>query len=173
MSFPNQRTYSFDANAVLSDNAAAYTASGYLQAFGADGVVDLGGNQGVTVTLPSIDDVSSITPQQPRIDAMLILDITALDIASGNETYQIDLMGSNDPNFAAAAPVCLAGIQLGKGASLRGAVAQKDSVIGRVELGFTNNLAGSIYQFVKAYLTTGGTTPSINISSFIAVLPEP
>lgn len=172
MSFPNQRTYSFDANAVLSDNAAAYIASGYLQAFGADGVVDLGGNQGVTVTLPSIDDLTTYTPQQARIDAVLVLDITAVDISSGSETYQIDIMGSNDPNFAAAAPVCLGGIQFGKGASLRGAVAQKDSVIGRIELGFTNNLAGSIYQFLKVYLTTGGTTPSVNISAFVAVLPQ-
>jgi hypothetical protein len=173
MSFPNQRTYSFDANMQVSDNAAAYVASGYLQVNGADAILDLGGNQGVTITLPAIDDTATYTPQQARIDAMLVFDITAIDIASGNETYQIDVMGSNDPNFAAAAPVCLAGIQLGKGASLRGAVAQKDSVIGRVELGFTNNLAGAIYQYLKVYLTTGGTTPSINILSFVAVLPEP
>lgn len=172
MSFPNQRTYAFDANTVLSDNAAAYTASGYLQAYAADGVVDLGGNQGVTVTNPPIDDLATYTPQQARIDAMLILDITAIDIASGNETYSIDLMVSNDPAFAAGNAVCAASVQLGKGASLRGAVAQKDSVTGRVELGFTNNIAGAIYQFAKVYLTAGGTTPSINILSFIAPLPQ-
>ena len=173
MSFPNQRTYSFDANTVLSDNAAAYTASGYLQAAGADGVVDLGGNQGVTVTLPSIDDTSTYTPQQARIDAMAIFDVTAIDIASGNETYQIDIMVSNDPAFAAGNAVNAGGIQLGKGASLRGGAAAKDSVIGRYEVPFTNNIAGAIYQYAKAYLTAGGTTPSINIFSFIAVLPEP
>lgn len=172
MAFPNLRTYSFDANMVLSDNAAAYTASGYLQAGGADGVVDLGGNQGVTVTLPSIDDVATYTPQQARIDAMAIFDVPTIDIASGNETYQLDIMVSNDPAFAAASVVCAAGIQLGKGASLRGAVAQKDSVIGRYEVPFTNNIAGALYQYCKVYLTAGGTTPSINILSFIAVLPE-
>lgn len=173
MSFPNQRTYSYDANACLSDNAAAYTASGYLQCTGADGVMDLGGNQGVTITLPSIDDVSSITPQQARIDAVCVFDVTAIDIASGNETYQLDIMVSNDPSFAAGNIVCAGGVQLGKGTSLRGPLAQKDSVIGRYEVEFTNNIAGSLYQFVKAYLTAGGTTPSINISSFISVLPEP
>lgn len=172
MSFPNQRTYSFDANMLVSDNAAAYVASGYLQVAGADAILDLGGNQGVTITLPAIDDTATYTPQQARIDAMLVLDITALDITSGNETYQIDVMVSNDPNFAAANVICAAGIQFGKGASLRGAVAQKDSVIGRIELGFTNNIAGSIYEFMKVYLTTGGTTPSVNISGFVAVLPE-
>lgn len=170
MSFPNQRTYSFDANTVLSDNAAAYTATGYAQAYGADGVVDLGGNQGVTITLPSIDDVSSITPQQARIDAMLVVDVTAIDIASGNETYKIMLLVSNDPNFAAGNVVQAAGVMVGKGASLDG-INMKDSVTGRYELGFTNNIAGSIYQFAKLYLVLAGATPSINISSFIAVLP--
>lgn len=173
MSFPNQRTYTFDANAVLSDNAAAYTASGYAQVAGADGIVDLGGNQGVTVTLPAIDDTTTYTPQQARIDAMLVLDITAIDITSGNETYSIDLLVSNDPAFAAGAAVCAASVQLGKGASLRGAVAQKDSTTGRVELGFTNNIQGALYQYAKLFITCGGTTPSINILSFIAVLPEP
>lgn len=161
MSFPNDRTYSFDANLQLSDNAAAYTASGYLQSAGADGVLDLGGNQGVTPT------------QFARIDAMAIFDVTAIDIASGNETYQIDILLSNDPAFAAGNVVCAAGIQLGKGASLRGAVAQQDSVTGRYEVGFTNQLGGTIFEYAKAFLTAGGTTPSISIFSFVAVLPEP
>lgn len=173
MAFPNQRTYSFDANMLLSDNAAAYTASGYAQVGGADGVVDLGGNQGVTIALPAIDDTPTYTPQQARIDGYLIVDVTAIDISSGNETYQLDLMVSNDPAFAAGSPVCAGGIQLGKGASLRGAVAQKDSVIGRVEIGFTNNISGLLYQYAKLFVTAGGTTPSINILSFIAVTPEP
>lgn len=172
MSFPNQRTYSFDANMLVSDNAAAYVASGYLQVGGADAILDLGGNQGVTITLPAIDDVATYTPQQARIDAMLVLDVTALDITSGNETYQIDIMVSNDPNFAAANVVCAGGVQFGKGASLRGAVAQKDSVTGRYEIAFTNNIAGAFYEFMKVYLTEGGTTPSVNISGFVAVLPE-
>lgn len=173
MAFPNQRTYSFDANAQLSDNAAAYTASGYLQVAGVDGVVDLGGNQGAIITLPAIDDVSTITPQQARIDAVAVFDVTAIDISSSNETYQLDIMVSNDPSFAAASVVCAGGVQFGKGASLRGAVAQKDSVIGRYEVPFTNNIAGALYQYCKVYLTAGGTTPSVSISSFIAVLPEP
>jgi len=158
MSFPNDRTYSFDANLEFSDNAAAYTASGYLQKGGADGVIDLGGNQG---TSPA---------QQARIDAVAIFDVTALDITSGNETYQIDIVVSNDPAFLTTLAIA-GGVQLGKGASLR--VAATDSVIGRVELGFTNQVCGVTYQYMKAYLTVGGTTPSINIEGFVAVLAEP
>lgn len=158
MSFPNDRTYTFDANLEFSDNAAAYTASGYLQKGGADGVLDLGGNQGTSPT------------QQARIDAEAIFDVTAIDVASGNETYQLDIMLSNDPAFLTG-NVCAAGIQLGKGTSLR-VTGSADSVIGRYEVGFCNQIAGSIYEYMKVYLTAGGTTPSINIEGFVAVIPE-
>lgn len=165
------RTYSFDANNMLSDNAAAYTANGFLQAGGADGVIDLGGNQGATVTLPSIADSSTITPQQPRIDAMGVIDVTALDIASSNERYTIKILGCNAADFAANV-VELAAIGLGKGASGTPATL-KDSVSGRYELPFCNEQANVKYQFIKAFLIVAGTTPSINILMFVAVLPEP
>ncbi len=159
MSFPNDRTYSFDANLQLSDNAAAYTASGDMQVGGASGIIDLGGN---TATNPV---------QNARIDAIAIFDVTAIDVASGSETYQIDILGSNDPGFATGVQ-CLAGIQLGKGSALRNTSSQ-DSVIGRYELGFTNQAGGNLFEYIKAVLTAGGTTPSISISAFVAVLPEP
>lgn len=161
MSFPNDRTYSFDANLQFSDNAAAYTASGYLQSSAADGILNLGGNQGTTPV------------QVARGDFMAILDITAIDIASGNETYQLDILLSNDSAFGAGNVVNGGGFQAGKGTALRGPVAQADSVIGRHEVGFTNQIAGTIYQYMKVYLTAGGTTPSISIEGFVAVLPEP
>ena len=71
------RTYAVDANNFLADGAAALTASGYAQYGGADGIIDLGGNQNITVTLPSIAASSSITPQQARIDAAVVIDVTA------------------------------------------------------------------------------------------------
>lgn len=152
----NDRTYSFDANNCFSDNAAAYAASGYLQANGADGVIDLGGNQGTSPV------------QQARIDAMAIFDVTAITV-SGTQTHQLDIVLSNDPAFLTG-NVIAAGIQLGKGSSLRVA-GQSDSVIGRYEVGFCNQLAGVTFQYMKVYLT-GANTPSISIFGFIAVLPE-
>lgn len=159
MSFPNDRTYTPDANLFFSDNAAAYTASGYLQVGGAVGVLDLGGNQ------------STSPLQQARIDAIAIFDVTAIDISSGNETYQLDIVLSNDPAFLTG-NVIAAGFQCGKGASLR-AAGSADSVIGRYEIGFATQLAGTLYEYFQVFLTVGGTTPSINISGFVAVLPEP
>lgn len=152
------RAYSFDANLLLSDNAAAYTADGYSQVAGADAVLDLGGNQGTTPL------------QQARIDAMCVIDVTAIDIASGNETYVLRILGCNLSSFASGV-VELAAITLGKGASLVPAT-QADSVVGRYELPFCTEQANAKYQYVKMYVDTGGTSPSISFQAFVAVLPE-
>lgn len=159
MSFPNDRTYSFDINLLFADGAAAQTASGFMQVGGANGIVDLGGNQG---TSPK---------QQARIDAVAVLDVTAIDISSGNETYKIQILGSNDPGMATG-NVSLGGIELGKGASLDG-VNMADSVTGRYEIMFSTQAAGTLYEYVGVYVTEGGTTPSLTANGFIAVLPEP
>lgn len=156
MAFPNDRTYSFDANLEFSDNAAAYTASGYLQKAGANGILDLGGNQGASPV------------QQARLDAVAIIDVTAITV-SGTQTYQIDIVLSNDPAFLTG-NVVAAGIQLGKGTSLR-VTGSADSVIGRYEVGFCSQVAGTIYEYMAVFLTAANS-PSINIEGFIAVEPE-
>lgn len=153
------RTYSFDINLLLSDNAAAYTADGYTQVSGADAVLDLGGNQGTTPT------------QQARMDAMCVIDVTAIDIASGNETYVLRILGCNTSGFASAVRE-LAAITLGKGSALVPAT-QADSIIGRYELPFATEQANVKYEFLKMYVDVGGTTPSIAFQAFVAVLPEP
>lgn len=159
MAFPNDRTYSFDINNVVSDNAAAYTASGYLQAFGADGILDLGGNQG---TSPA---------QQARIDATMVFDVTAIKTSSGNESYKLLIVGSNDANFGAGNVTCLAAVELGAvgGADVVNGLADP---VGRVEVGFCTQKCGTLYEWLKVYAVIGGTTPSISISAFAVVEPE-
>lgn len=153
------RTYSFDANLLLADNAAAYTVDGYSQVGGADGILDLGGNQNVTPA------------QQARIDAVLVIDVTAIDIASGDETYRLKVLACNDPAFASSV-VQVGELCLGKGSALIPAT-QKDSVIGRYELLFCTEQANVKYEWVKFFIDVGGTTPSISLQAFVAVLPEP
>lgn len=160
MSFPNDRTYSFDANLLLADNAVAYTASGPSQVGGAAVVLDMGGNQGASPA------------QQARIDAVAVVDVTALKISSGNETYKLLINGSNDPNFGAANVVNLGAIELNAAGS-DDAPNSMTSVTGRYEIMFAMQVAGTNYEFLQMYLVLGGTTPSINISAFVAVLPEP
>jgi hypothetical protein len=165
MSFPNDRTYTFDANLVLSDNGPAYTTTGFSQVGGADGIVDLGGNQGASPV------------QQARIDAVCVIDVTGLDATTTDESYRLLLCVSNDPAFSAgkiyvAAEVEIAGgilSVLGPG----GAGVTGTGVTGRYELMFTNQIAGTIYQYAKLFNVLTGTTPIIDYEAFIAVLPEP
>lgn len=159
MSFPNDRVYSFDANLVLSDGGAAATATGYSQVGGATAILDLGGNQ------------STATKQQARLDAVVVIEVSAIKISSGNETYKLILVGSNDAGLATG-NVVLGEIMLGKGTSLdilNGA----DSVTGQYELPFCTNQAGSLYEFLGLYQVLGGTTPSITFTADIGVNVEP
>jgi len=165
MGFPNDRTYSFDINLLLSDNAAAYTTNGFSQVAGADGIVDLGGNQGASPV------------QQARIDAVCVVDVTALDATTTDEAYRLILAVSNDPNFAAGKAVVAAEVEIAGGVlsvlGLGGAGVQGTGTTGRYEMMFTNQIAGVIYQYAKLFNVVSGTTPIINYDAFIAVLPEP
>lgn len=170
------RTYTFDANLGLSDGAAAIAASGYAQYAGADGIIDLGGNQNVTITLPSIADVSTITPQQARIDAMLVIDVTAVTV-SGTALEKLILVGSNDPAFGAGKTTQLAMMEFGAAASQE----QPNAVVtgtppsvggSRYEMGFTNEQNNIKYEYIKLYVVISNSG-SITFKAFVAVLPEP
>lgn len=154
------RAYSFDINLQLSDGIAAIVADGYAQVGGADGLIDLGGNQAVTPR------------QQARVDAYCVIDVTAIDISSTDELYFLKVMGSNDSTFAAPNVITLAAIQLGTGANMVPAT-QLNSVVGRYEIGFTNEQANVKYQYIKLFVDTAGTSPSITFKAFVAVEPEP
>lgn len=161
MSFPNDRTYNFDINQLMSDNAAAYTTSQYAQVGGAPSTFDSGGNQGVTPVLTA------------RMSGVMVCDVTALKVSSTNETYKLLVAVSNDAAFGAGNVAIAGGVEIGASAAALDLPNNVTGVIGRYEVMFTNNIAGSIYEFVRLYIAVGGTTPSINISAFIAVLPEP
>jgi hypothetical protein len=82
------------------------------------------------------------------------------------------LLLSNDPAFALGNVEQAVGVMVGKGTS-RDGINMKDSVIGRIELGFTNQVEGNIYQYGKLYLVIAGTAPSISLTAFVSVTPEP
>jgi hypothetical protein len=161
----NDRTYSFDANLELSDNSVQYTATGFTQCRGADGIVDLGGNQG---TSPK---------QQARIDAVAVCDVILLDATTTDEAYRMLILGSNDPGFANGKIFVLGELELAGGVlSVLGpgvAGVTGTAVIGRYEIPFCNQQAGVTYQYVKMFLVMTGTTPILSLEAFIAVLPEP
>jgi hypothetical protein len=161
------RTYAFDRNNQLSDNAAAYTAAGYSQVDGADAVVDLGGNQAAVVTLPPIADVATIKPQLARIDAVIWISVLAI---TGGVSFLV--VGSNDPVFGAGNVAQLGQMQVGAGASQPNpipapAIPGGSGIV--YEILFTNEQANQKYQYLKLYNLA---PTSINYRAFLAVLPE-
>lgn len=153
------RNYSFDANLLLADGVAAITADGYTQVNGADGILNLGGNQSVTPV------------QQARIDCMLVLDVTALEIDTANEVYRLKVLGDNTTSFAATR--VLAEMTLGKGTA-KVPSSTLDDTPGRYELPFCTEQDDVKYQYVKLYVDVAGTiVTGIDFLAWVAVLPEP
>jgi len=167
------RAYTFDANMGLSDGAAAITAAGWAQYGGAQGIVDLGGNQGITITLPSIAATSTLTPQQDRIDAMCVIYVGGITI-SGSDVYKMFLAGSNNPAVNSS-NVILGALEFGIGAQMdvpncANTAALTTYPAGNMyELPFTNEQNSTKYEFVSMYVT--GTFGSITFTAFVAVLP--
>src|SRR5271168_4080687 len=112
-----RRNYSFDANMQLSDGPA-YAAAGWTTVGGAQQILDLGGNQGITITLPSIANSSTIPPQQARIDAVAVIYVSAVTV-SGSDIYRLTLVGSNTASMAGATSNYVLGqLQFGEGAQM-------------------------------------------------------
>ena len=170
------RSYAFDANNGLSDGTTSYTASGYAQYAGADGVVDCGGNQQVTYTLPSIADVSSLTPQRARIDAVVVVDVTA-GTFTGTTLFKIYAVASNDPAFGAGNVVTVGMLAFGNsgGAEYLNALttATPPSVGGSVyEMPICMEQNNVKYEFLKLYNVVANSA-TLTYFAFLAVLPEP
>ena len=170
-----RRNYTFDANMQLDDGGAAHGAAGWSTVGGAQAIVDLGGNQGITITLPSISNVSSITPQQARGDFVVVLYNVALTL-SGSDVYRVWVVGSNNAGMASN-NVILAGLPLGQGAGKDPPNCANDTApLGsgnypsgwQYEIPFTNEYANTPYEFVGLYV--GGTFGSIQFNAFIGVL---
>jgi len=164
-----ERTYSFDAFMQLSDGAVAQTAPGFSQVAGAQKTLDFGGS-------PSRTDLG-IVGGWARIDAALVIDVSALNVANANNDYRFVVLGSNNANMSS--PVVLGEMELGNGAALpfgsaglASTGAGSTSVPGRYEILFTTEQADIKYEFVGLYLVTAGTSPSIQYTAFVAVLPE-
>lgn len=174
-----RRNYSFDAGMLLSDGGAAYTAAGFTTVGGVQSILDLGGNQGVTITLPTIADVSTITPQQARIDAVAVIYLSA-DTLSGSDVYKVSMVGSNSASMTAATSNYILGmLEFGEGAAMDAPNCANTAVpLGagnfpagnQYELLFTNEVNGTPMQYVSMYVT--GTFGSITFQSFVSVLPR-
>lgn len=138
----NQRDFTYD-NATLLKDAGAVTADGAATVSSVARIVTLGAG---------------------RVDGRVIVDVSAIDVSSADERYDIAVQLSNSPTFASGV-IGAGSIALGAAAALPGESAA--SVIGRYEIPFTNEINGTVYAYARAYTNVSGTTPSINYTAYI------
>lgn len=96
----------------------------------------------------------------------MIIDVTALEIASNDEIYDIVIQGSNTTAFTAAATVELAALNL-SAKEVKRTDTDKDDGTGRFKIYFDNENDGTYYQYIRIYTVVAGTIATgINYSAF-------
>lgn len=95
---------------------------------------------------------------------VLVVDVTAIEIASNDELYRIIVQGSTTSNFAATeilGHLALGATEVRPGGGI-------DSTTGRYELFFTNCQGGVTYPYIRVFTDVSGTIATgINYSAFI------
>lgn len=125
----------YDALLVLEDGDAAVTSTGVGQNGGANAELEVGSGQ--------------------LRNAQWIVDVVDSDDADADETYVLELEGSND-GFSGT--VVLATLTVTRGDALR-----------REVIPFDNVVDGVIYSQIRVAHTLGGTTPSLEYKSRLGI----
>jgi hypothetical protein len=98
---------------------------------------------------------------------VLVIDVTAIEIASDNELYTITVQGSDSATFASGIEN-LASLSLGATEVRPGAAI--DSTTGRYELPFTNEQNGQSYAYIRVFTTVAGTIATgINYTALVGL----
>jgi hypothetical protein len=99
-------------------------------------------------------------------EGYLVIDVTALEVASTDEKYNIVLEGSNVAALASGSVVLAAAPQMGNSI----APADADTAVGRFVVPFTNEQNGTLYRYARIHTTVAGTidTTGITYSCFMA-----
>lgn len=105
-------------------------------------------------------------------EADLVLDVTALEIDSNDESYMVILQGSNNATFSVSTDIIVMGMMLiGDKASTAGALysAAADDATGRYIVPVRNERNGTTYRYLRIRTVVAGTIATgINYSAFLA-----
>lgn len=143
----------FDAATAFA-SAQTLTATGYFNNL--NSFLDLGGSN-------PISDVG-------RTEGFWCLDITAADMSSGDESYQLALLGSNDINFGNGNVELLAFHDLAAVTAGRviPTLLGASPALANLQIPFSNQMQKIRYRWLKSYAVLAGTSPSITLSSRIS-----
>lgn len=95
----------------------------------------------------------------------MVIDVTAIEVATGDEVYTITVQGGTESGFSSGTEVELQSIKLGDSSVQLG---DTDDVVGRYVLPFTNRAVdGTCYQYLRVYTTVAGTVATgINYTAY-------
>lgn len=161
-------TYPFDKFMQLADGAAATTANGIGQVAAANQILNLGA--------PLSRTDLGIVGELGRMKIAIVIDVSAIITANTDDTYHIDVMGSNNAN--GSAPVHLGGLKLGNftlipngSTGSAGTGAGSTTVVGRFII-FADMIQNDVaYQYLYLYNTVAGTAKSITYTAFASKWP--
>lgn len=131
------------------------------------------GNQNTSISMGGVGG---------RFQGQMMLELSAINLASGNEFYQFSLLGSNDPNFGAGNSDLLAFYDIAATAALRltntslltpaaplvaGITTIQQNAL-QIVVPFTNQRGQFSFEFFALEAVVGGTGPSITVSAWCA-----
>jgi hypothetical protein len=154
---PSQFAVPFDAAMAFMTTPTAFITTGFVGSV----TLDLGG--------------ASLAGQGAgRTAGLWILQVSAIDFSSNDESYKLALLGSNDPlfqngNVDLLAFTDFAAVSAGRQIpTLMGPSLNVAPFLQHVP--FTNlKQARLIYRYARLHLTVGGTSPSISLLSWLSV----
>lgn len=142
-----KRNYNLDAEMLLKDTGLV-AASAAAQIGGVNQILDVGPG---------------------RLEGVVVIDVTAVEIASTDEEYQVILQGSNSATFASGIQN-LARLDFGSTVVRDGGAI--DSLVGRYEMFFCNEQNDVTYRYLRLYsFIAGSIATGLNFTAGIAVLP--
>lgn len=97
----------------------------------------------------------------------MVVDVTAIDVVTGDEAYSLMLEGSPDATFGTAGNIrIMSELRIG-GATFTTPNGAADAV-GRFAIPFRNERNGTLYRYLRLYTLIAGTSPSLTFSAFLA-----
>jgi len=148
-----KQSYTFDADLELKDAGLIAAEENATQVSSSDAIIDLGAG---------------------RCEGTLILNVTACEVASGDEVYKICVMLSNSATHASgvvAGPVFFLGDAAGIAAILDAPTVapDTDNGTGRYEIPISNVINGTAYRYMLLSVEVSGTIATgVNFTAYVS-----
>jgi len=148
-----KQSFTFDIDLYLKDAGLIAADENATQVDGSDAIIDLG---------------------EGRMNGTLVVNATAVEVATGDEVYQVCMHFSNSSTHASgvvAGPVFFLGDAAGIAAILDAPTVpcDTDNGVGRYELPFTNVYAGISYRYLLISVEVSGTIATgVNFTAYVS-----